>query len=479
MRAAAVTAVTVAIVAAGVPTASADLTVPAVSPTPLPSVSVPLPSPSLPSVSVPQPSLTDPAGEVSEAVGDGSGSAGSSDARAGQGSDPGAAPPNGPGSVSGPTARADRPDPPDTATPRSRALERRARAATPMIADTPAARDLLDEEQSPQLLAASRAFLAADQGIAEIARQKRVLAQLGQQAKDAAALYRAYGYDVLTAQAAADRLHARHDELRRQLAADVRDTYAGRDPSARMSAGPELADTLARLSDGGTRADLRVGDLTVRRMAVRAEYEQIAERYADTTRRLRDATERIAALAAQRSTALEAVRAAKAGDIALGQARLAESGELGAAIRAASDSLAQRGRTVPGTGTFTTPLSGQVTSPFGMRRHPILGYVKLHTGTDLAGGDTIVAADRGRVLMTVTSTAYGLFTVIDHGVINGTRVTTAYAHQAAFLVEAGEEVRKGQPIGVVGSTGYSTGPHLHFEVREDGTVVDPMTWLAR
>lgn len=79
--------------------------------------------------------------------------------------------------------------------------------------------------------------------------------------------------------------------------------------------------------------------------------------------------------------------------------------------------------------------------------------------------------------MTVDSVDYGLFTVIDHGVIEGQRVTTAYAHQSSVLVKPGQEVSKGDPIGVLGSTGYSTGPHLHFEVREDGTVVDPLTWL--
>ena len=81
--------------------------------------------------------------------------------------------------------------------------------------------------------------------------------------------------------------------------------------------------------------------------------------------------------------------------------------------------------------------------------------------------------------MTVASTAYGNFTVIDHGVIDGKRITTAYAHQAQFLVGEGQAVTKGQQIGVVGATGYATGPHLHLEVREDGAVVDPTTWLAR
>ena len=80
--------------------------------------------------------------------------------------------------------------------------------------------------------------------------------------------------------------------------------------------------------------------------------------------------------------------------------------------------------------------------------------------------------------MTIVSEAYGNFTVIDHGTIGGRHITTAYAHQARFLVEPGQRVRKGQPIGVVGATGWATGPHLHFEVRDDGAVLDPAPWLA-
>ena len=124
--------------------------------------------------------------------------------------------------------------------------------------------------------------------------------------------------------------------------------------------------------------------------------------------------------------------------------------------------------------------AGGITSPFGMRYHPILHYRKLHTGIDFdGGGSTVRSADDGRVLMTVVSEAYGNFTVIDHGVIDGHRITTAYAHQSQFLVREGQRVRKGQAIGVIGSTGYSTGPHLHFEVRRDRSPVDPMTWLTR
>jgi murein DD-endopeptidase MepM/ murein hydrolase activator NlpD len=111
--------------------------------------------------------------------------------------------------------------------------------------------------------------------------------------------------------------------------------------------------------------------------------------------------------------------------------------------------------------------------------HPILHYVKLHTGTDFAVGDGFAhAADDGRVLFTVLSRAYGMFTVIDHGVLAGRHITTAYAHQAQFLVKPGDAVQKGQRIGVIGATGYATGPHLHFEVRDNGAVENPMTWLT-
>jgi len=134
---------------------------------------------------------------------------------------------------------------------------------------------------------------------------------------------------------------------------------------------------------------------------------------------------------------------------------------------------------VTGTGDFIRPSSGAITSPYGMRMHPILHYVKLHTGTDFAVGNGFShAADSGRVLFTMVSVAYGNFTVIDHGITNGRHITTCYAHQAKFLVKPGDVVAKGQKIGVIGSTGYATGPHLHFEVRVRGAAIDPRAVLG-
>ena len=456
--AAAAVGVVAAAVALSAGGAAADLGVPVPGVTtvsvPVPSVSVPpLPLPtstSVPTVSVPSvplPSASVPGGGGSGGGGGGTGSGGT-----GTGSGGGTAAGE-TGSTAGSTAGAAG----AAGTAVQRKQQKRRADATPLIAGTDRARDLVDDESSPQLYAASQQLLAADQGIAEIARQKQVMARLKQDAVTTAQLYRAMGYDVAGAQRAAAAWHQRYDALPADAA----------------------ATDLRVVGDSATRADERLGDLIVVREGVKADFARIAARYEDVKRRLADANARVTALAAQRSTALSAVQAAKGSDVALNRARLAESGQLGAQIESLSEQLAKRGATVDGTGSFIHPLDGVITSPFGMRFHPILHYTKLHTGTDFAGGSVIKAADDGRVLMTIVSTAYGNFTVIDHGMVDGKHLTTAYAHQAHFLVKPGDVVRKGDPIGIVGQTGYATGPHLHFEVRENGEVVDPVTFLAR
>ncbi|MCX5494282.1 M23 family metallopeptidase [Kaistia dalseonensis] len=117
---------------------------------------------------------------------------------------------------------------------------------------------------------------------------------------------------------------------------------------------------------------------------------------------------------------------------------------------------------------------GIVRSPFGYRRHPILGYVRLHPGVDWAAprGTAIMAAGNGVVEKAGWSAGYGNFTLIRH--TNG--YETAYGHQSAILrgIRPGMKVRQGQVIGYVGSTGLSTGPHLHYEVRINGKPVDPL-----
>jgi len=124
---------------------------------------------------------------------------------------------------------------------------------------------------------------------------------------------------------------------------------------------------------------------------------------------------------------------------------------------------------------WPVPASYNVTSPFGWRMHPILGYRRFHAGVDIAAdsGSAIVASGSGTVIQAGYSGGYGNVTMIDHG--NG--VVSVYAHQSSIGVSVGSQVSKGERIGAIGSTGLSTGPHLHFEVRINGNPVNPMNYL--
>ncbi|MEU9590978.1 M23 family metallopeptidase [Streptomyces sp. NPDC048193] len=121
-----------------------------------------------------------------------------------------------------------------------------------------------------------------------------------------------------------------------------------------------------------------------------------------------------------------------------------------------------------------------VTSPFGSRVHPLTKVTKLHTGVDFgaARGAQVSAAREGRVEFAGMTSAYGYRVVIDHGAIDGKRLETTYSHLSALQVSAGQSVSTGAPVGLVGSTGLSTGPHLHFEVLLDGQYTDPEAWLT-
>jgi murein DD-endopeptidase MepM/ murein hydrolase activator NlpD len=130
---------------------------------------------------------------------------------------------------------------------------------------------------------------------------------------------------------------------------------------------------------------------------------------------------------------------------------------------------------VLGTGQFLRPVPGAIISGFGPRVHPILGTTRIHTGVDMAAsyGEPIKAADTGNVVMAGWNGGYGNCVIIDHGA----GFATLYAHQSEMAVSVGQSVTRGEVIGYVGSTGFSTGPHLHFEVRVNGTPVDPVQYL--
>ncbi|MDR0952114.1 MAG: peptidoglycan DD-metalloendopeptidase family protein [Oscillospiraceae bacterium] len=138
----------------------------------------------------------------------------------------------------------------------------------------------------------------------------------------------------------------------------------------------------------------------------------------------------------------------------------------------------EMGNYVTGTGTYKWPLPGySAGDTFGWRMHPILNVNKWHAGEDIGApsGTPILAADSGTVITANSGNyggGYGNYVVISHG--NG--MTTLYAHQSAIAVSLGQSVTQGQVIGYVGSTGLSTGPHLHFEVRLNGVATDPLSY---
>lgn len=131
---------------------------------------------------------------------------------------------------------------------------------------------------------------------------------------------------------------------------------------------------------------------------------------------------------------------------------------------------------VGGTMAWPTPGYTRITSQFGMRTHPITGVYKLHTGVDIGApyGSNFIAANDGLVTYAGYNAAYGNMVIIDHG--GG--ITTLYAHGSEILVNVGDMVYQGTPVLKVGSTGYSTGPHAHFEVRIGGDYVQPLDYIT-
>lgn len=131
------------------------------------------------------------------------------------------------------------------------------------------------------------------------------------------------------------------------------------------------------------------------------------------------------------------------------------------------------------TGGFLTPVQGRLSSPFGWRIHPKFKSRKFHNGIDIAApmGTPIKAANAGKVIFSGWYGGYGRVVILDHGHVNGVPTTTLYAHMSRQKVVVGQSVVRGQTIGLVGSTGYSTGPHLHFEVRVNGKPQNPQNYI--
>jgi len=202
-----------------------------------------------------------------------------------------------------------------------------------------------------------------------------------------------------------------------------------------------------------------------------AEVQQLESERARIQDRLAEIARRRAAALARAREAAEARRAAAAAAAAEAEEQSSGGGGGGGSAPAPAPAPVDSG--------LIYPVDSYITSSYGMRYHPILHYTKLHDGTDfgVGCGTPVRAADSGQVLSTYYSSGYGNQVLIDHGIERGVSLSTSYNHLTSFAVSPGEHVEQGEVIAYSGTTGYSTGCHLHFMVYENGGTVDPMSWL--
>jgi murein DD-endopeptidase MepM/ murein hydrolase activator NlpD len=192
-----------------------------------------------------------------------------------------------------------------------------------------------------------------------------------------------------------------------------------------------------------------------------------------------DAVREVAELVRQKEEALTAAQEERAASLQKYKEAKAEEAKIAAALRAWEAKQRAAAEARLSAGRLFIPVQGEKSSDFGSRFDPYYHVWQLHAGVDLAadGGTPIHAAAAGRVIMAGWNGGYGNYTCISHGRHQGKNMSTCYGHQSEILVHEGQEVRRGQVIGRVGTTGASTGDHLHFEVRMNGEPVQPLTFL--
>ncbi len=237
----------------------------------------------------------------------------------------------------------------------------------------------------------------------------------------------------------------------------------------------ENADVEKRIQQRIEAEKKAAAEKAAREAAAKAAAEKAAKEKAAREAAAKAAAEKAAAdkAAADKAAAAKAAAAAKPAPAPKPQAAAAPKK---ASKAAASASSSSRSNSV-----FIRPVEGRLTSKFGMRLHPVLGYRKLHDGTDFgaACGAPIRAAADGVVTERYFNRGYGHRLMIDHGKVAGSYVTTGYNHATHYIVSVGTRVKQGQVVGYVGSTGYSTGCHLHLMVWQNGKVVNPMAgWFS-
>jgi murein DD-endopeptidase MepM/ murein hydrolase activator NlpD len=328
---------------------------------------------------------------------------------------------------------------------------------------------------------------AIDARVAELDQQisaaQARLAEREAEASRLAAEYEKVRQRVVTAQSKLDRAQATLDDTAAQMYRSARngsqyETALAAPPAAMVQSDAYLDTVSAKRRRIVEKVERLRDEIETKRRAVEADkHDADAARAAaqaerDTIGTLRAEIEPARAQAAERQAAEEQALASI-------QARKAEfEGEL-AALQAASASVTQLlaggSRGTASNPCEARPVPGEIRSGFGSRVHPIYGTTRMHSGVDMAAGmgEPIRACRAGTVIQAGWNGGYGNTIVVDHG--GG--MATLYAHQSSLAAGVGAQVGAGEVIGYVGSTGASTGPHLHFEVRRNGNPVDPVPYL--
>jgi murein DD-endopeptidase MepM/ murein hydrolase activator NlpD len=230
----------------------------------------------------------------------------------------------------------------------------------------------------------------------------------------------------------------------------------------------EFASVSEDASEAQATAEAARADAVAQRNDVQAKADELQAQRAQQAA----ATAAAAAETAHEQTLLGSLQARRAEY----ERKLKEQQEESDAIAALLRRRGGKGPHISGHGSLSAPLRNpQITSTFGYRTHPIYGDRRLHAGIDFHAptGTSLLAAAAGEVVFAGWKSGYGNTTIIDHG--GG--VATLYAHQSNIAVRVGQDVKRGAVIGYSGATGNVTGPHLHFEVRVNGTPVDPLGYL--
>ncbi len=268
------------------------------------------------------------------------------------------------------------------------------------------------------------------------------------------------------------------DEARKAAAAQLEDTKAKEKAAEEKKAA--VATKVTQRDEAQKAADAELVSEKTRQSELESESQDVDRRIQERNAERKRQEEEAARKAEEKRKAEEAARQAEQKSSSSSDSSGSSSSD-SSSSDSSDSSGSDSSSTSKSSGGFIRPVAGRLSSPYGMRLHPVLGYWKLHDGTDFAAscGTPIKAAADGVVAEKYYNGGYGNRLMIDHGSHGGTYVTTGYNHATSYTVGVGDHVSQGQVIGYVGSTGYSTGCHLHLMVWEDGSKVNPMSrWFS-